>query len=233
MVQGADGGQCCGIKIQKPHFSRFSTSPRKADILTTEEIKALFVPKNFSSQTIYAMFLLCLSGGLRIGEARAVRRKQIFFERKALLVDGFCKSDGRRTVYNKKGSPEHPRFRVTLLPDFTLGELRAHIEAHGIEADDLLFTIGGAPIPNTSVRRYFLNAVKLAGIKTRGRKIVPHSLRYTYVTRMRRELPGEIVMKMVGHTSLEQTDYYTSRAALDETLAGLIGADTAADNLFT
>jgi hypothetical protein len=50
---------------------------------------------------------------------------------------------------------------------------------------------------------------------------------------MRRELPGETVMKMVGHTHLEQTDYYTDRRALEESIAGLIGANTAADNLFT
>jgi integrase len=50
---------------------------------------------------------------------------------------------------------------------------------------------------------------------------------------MRRELPAETVMKMVGHTSVEMTDYYTNRRALDESIAGLIGANIAADNLFS
>jgi hypothetical protein len=49
---------------------------------------------------------------------------------------------------------------------------------------------------------------------------------------MRRELSGETVMKMVGHTTIEQTDYYTNRNAIDESIAGLIGANTAVDNLF-
>jgi integrase len=222
-----------GLKIQKPQFPRFAINPHKADIFTTAELKALFVSENFFSDVIYTMFLLCLSGGLRIGEVRAVRCKQIFFDRKALLVDGFCKRDGRRMVYNKKGTPEHPRLRVTLLPDLTLGKLKDHIAAYGIGNDDFLFTEGGAPIPPDRARGFFFKAVKAAGIIVGDRKIVPHSLRYTYVTRMRRELPGEIVMKMVGHTTLEQTDYYTSRAAIDESIAGLIGADTAADNLFT
>lgn len=35
-----------------------------------------------------------------------------------------------------------------------------------------------------------------------------HSLRYTYVTKMRTLLSGEIVQKMVGHTSIEMTNYY-------------------------
>jgi hypothetical protein len=38
---------------------------------------------------------------------------------------------------------------------------------------------------------------------------------------------------MVGHLKPEQTDYYTNRRALDESIAGLIGANTAADKLFT
>jgi hypothetical protein len=37
---------------------------------------------------------------------------------------------------------------------------------------------------------------------------------------------------MVGHIAPEQTDYYTNRRALDESIAGLIGANTAAYNLF-
>jgi integrase len=65
-----------------------------------------------------------------------------------------------------------------------------------------------------------------------GRKLVPHSLRYTYVTRMRRELPVDTVRKMVGHSSIEMTDYYTNKAALDEAIDGLKGASGAADNLF-
>jgi hypothetical protein len=49
---------------------------------------------------------------------------------------------------------------------------------------------------------------------------------------MRRELPAETVMKMVGHTNVEMTDYYTDKRAIDESIAGLIGAASAADNLF-
>jgi hypothetical protein len=40
-------------------------------------------------------------------------------------------------------------------------------------------------------------------------------------------------MKIVGHLSVEQTDYYTNRRALDESIVGLTGANTAANNLFS
>jgi integrase len=72
-------------------------------VLTTAELNLLFIPENFKlprmeqgGDVFYTMFLLCLSGGLRLGEVRAVRRKQIFFDRKALIVDGFCKRNGTR-----------------------------------------------------------------------------------------------------------------------------------------
>jgi integrase len=228
------------LKIPKPHFDSFAVHPRKADVLTTAELNALFVPSNFrlprmedQAEVFYVMFLLCLSGGLRLGEVRAVRRKQIFFDRKALLVDGFCKSDGRRTTYNKKGSPENPRLRVTILPDFTLNKLAEHIAERGIGDDDFMFSENaGKPITKSRAEYVFKQALIKANINTEGRKVICHSLRHTYVTRMRRELPIETVQKMVGHIKPEQTDYYTNRRALDESIAGLIGANTAAENLF-
>jgi integrase len=229
------------LKIPKPAFDSFAVKPEKADVLTTDELKRLFVPENFSlprmgqaGEVFYTMFLLCLSGGLRLGEVRAVRRKQIFFDRKALIVDGFCKRDGRRTTYNKKGTPENPRLRVAMLPDFTLQKLSEHITAHPAGDDDFLFTeTASKPISQDRAQYVFEQALVAAKINTDNRKVVCHSLRYTYVTRMRRELPVETVQKMVGHLRPEQTDYYTNRRALDESIAGLIGANTAADKLFT
>jgi integrase len=92
-------------------------------------------------------FLLCLSGGLRLGEARGVRVKQIIFDRKVLIVDGFCKADGTRTAYNKKGSPENPKFRVVYLPDLTLGKIADWIKENSLEPDDYCFALEkGRPI---------------------------------------------------------------------------------------
>jgi integrase len=182
----------------------------------------------------YVMFLLCLSAGLRLGEIRAVRRKQIFFERKCLLVDGFMKRGLVRTNYNKKGSPENPRLRVAMLPDFTLKKLSEYLAAHPAGDDDYLFSESeGKPVSQDRAQWVFERAIAKAGIQKNGRKIVCHSLRYTYVTRMRRELPAEIVMKMVGHANVEMTDYYTNRGALDEAITAISGAMTAADNLFS
>jgi hypothetical protein len=47
---------------------------------------------------------------------------------------------------------------------------------------------------------------------------------------MRRELPAETVMKLVGHTTIGMTEYYNKRV-IDESLSGLAGADMAVQQL--
>ncbi|MDR0524992.1 MAG: site-specific integrase, partial [Spirochaetaceae bacterium] len=244
-----------GCKIQPPHFDWFRQESKKADIFTTGELKRLFVPENFPSRTLYLFFLLCLSGGLRLGETRAVRPKQILFERNALIVDGFCKEDGSRTTYNKTGSPDNPRFRIVLLPGFTTTQLAEYILENGISLEDFCFSIDGKPVKRAYAQYTFRLAMEKAGtirssveyrksdehkpggnvltssLMPDGRRLCVHSLRYTYVTRMRRELPAELVMKMVGHTKVDMTDYYTKKA-LEESLAGIMDAVGAVDNLF-
>jgi integrase len=71
-----------------------------------------------------------------------------------------------------------------------------------------------------------------AEIKINGRRLIVYSFRFTYVTFMRRELPAETVMKLVGHTTAGMTEYYNERI-IDESLSGLTGADTAVQKLLT
>jgi integrase len=245
-------------RVSKPAFQRFAINSRKADIFTTAELDRLFKPENFTSYQFYLFFLLCLSGGMRIGEVRAVRAKQIIFDRKVLIIDGFCRNDGIRTVYNKKGSPENPKFRLVYLPELTLGKMRDWITENKIGPEDYCFTTGGGkPIGREWAEIVFYRALQTAGFipllpkrekairgegqqkQTRarlkppdGRKLVPHSLRYTYVSRMRRELTAAELQPMTGHTSIEMVDYY-NRRVLDLALAALPdSALAAADTLF-
>jgi integrase len=168
-----------------------------------------------------------------MGEARALRPKQILFDRKALIVDGFVKGDGTRTNYNKKGTEEHPKFRIVPLPDVTLNLLKEHIEEHQVAQDDFIFK--GQKEPEKPITAFYVHdnlprIMEKAGIEISGRRLIVHSFRFTYVTFMRRELPAVTVMKLVGHTTIGMTEYYNKRI-IDETLSGLAGADTAVAKL--
>jgi integrase len=170
-----------------------------------------------------------------MGEARGLRPKQILFDKKALIVDGFVKSNGVRTNYNKKGTEEHPKLRIVPLPDITLNLLKGHIEEKRIVQDDFIFK--GQKEPNKPITTFYVHdnlerLIEKVEIKKNGRKLIVHSFRFTYATYVRREVPAETVMKLVGHTTIGMTEYYNKRI-IDESLAGLPGADMAIQKLLT
>jgi integrase len=224
-----------GSKVRTPEFPKFAKKGKKADIFSTDELNSLFKPENFPTHESYLFFLLSLGAGLRLGEAAAVRSQQVIFDYKALIVDGFCRPNGERMNYNKKGTEEHPKARVVPLSDLMAELLRAHIVQNNIGLGEFCFRSVrdyGRAIGFRYAGRVFASALVKAKIEGGGRKLVPHSLRYTYVTRVRRELPPEIVMKLVGHVSEGQTEYYNKKV-LDMTLKRLTGADQAVANLFS
>jgi integrase len=243
-----------GCKIQRPSFQRFAPNSKKADIFTTDELKRLFKPENFPSDLFYLFFLLCLSGGMRLGEVRAVRAKQFIFDRKIIIIDGFCKKDGSRTTYNKKGTPDNPRFRLVYLPDLTLDKMAGWIKTQNISPEDFCFTLDEKPVRQETAETAFYRALQKSGfiplpekrernkrgdgrkrqsrIRLKpldGRKLVPHSLRYTFVSRMRRELSAVELLPMTGHSSVGMIDYY-NRKALDLALQSLPRSGAAAAN---
>ncbi|MBQ0008737.1 MAG: site-specific integrase [Firmicutes bacterium] len=67
--------------------------------------------------------------------------------------------------------------------------------------------------------------------KPKVESLPPHSLRFTYITRMRRNCDGEIVQKLADHNSMEMTEYYT-RAAIPEMVEAAKPAIDAANKLF-
>lgn len=88
-------GQFWGCKVYKPNFPSIDKTPNKADIFKQGELERLFKRSNFSHDFFFLFFLCTLSGGLRLGETRALRAKQIVFERKAIIIDGFLKKKRR------------------------------------------------------------------------------------------------------------------------------------------
>ncbi len=220
------------IGIVKPPFPRFARNSKKADIFTTEELELLFDKSKWTNDRDYLALLCMVSFGLRMGEVRAIQLRQFIFDRNALVVDGFCKSNGERTNYNKKGSDEDKKWRVSFAPSSTILQIIDYVNKHNLCLDDFVFAHeDGRPLRREYLEDVFTRQLKKAGIEKGVRKLIPHSFRFTYVTRMRRELPAEVVQKLAGHSSVEMTDYYT-RAAIPEMVAALESAKPAADTLF-
>ena len=107
-----------------------------------------------------------------------------------------------------------------------------YVDSHYLSENDFIFQRDdGRPLRQEYLESVFHKVIEKAGIDTSDRKLCPHSFRFTYVTRMRRNVDAETVQKMVGHSSVEMTEYYT-RAAIPEMVAGLNPARQAVNMLF-
>ena len=210
----------CPRQIERPNFLSFVRNSKKCDVFYTEELNKLFLPENWETKDMYLFFLLTFNCGLRLGECRGLLVRQLFFEEKVLLVDGFCDRDGKRINHCKKGSENNKKMRIAPLSEKLIKELSEYIEENNKKPGDFLFSTEGKAINAEHARRVFYKALKKSGIKRENRKLVPHSLRFTYVTRMRRLLDIESTRKIVGHATPEMTEYYT-RSNLQDLIDGL------------
>jgi integrase len=182
---------------------------------------------------MYLFYLCCLTAGLRPGEGRGLRPKQILFNRKALMVDRFVKKNGVRTAYNKKRPREYLKLRIVPLPDLTLRLLKEHIERKHLKDNGFCFT--GKKDPSWSITEryiydYMARIIKKADIQVWDRKLALNSFRYTYAASIRRELSTGTVMKLVGRKYIGMMEFYNKRN-IDEALSGLTGVDKAVQKL--
>lgn len=221
-----------GISVIKPVFVRFHGTSKKSDIFTSSEISRIFDLKNFANDIDFILLLVTLGAGLRISEARALQTRQFMPEKQMIIIDGFMDRDSNvRNAYNKTGSGENPRWRVAILAKEAAVLLSAFIQKYEKTENDYLFLYCEKPYRIEYARSVFKRVLKIADIEINDRKLTLHSLRYTYVTRMRAVMTGDTVKKMVGHSSAEMTDYYT-RAELAESAQALLDFVPAADKFF-
>jgi integrase len=209
--------------------------PRKADIFTDGELERLFNSRIYGDSELYLFYLCCLTAGLRPGDARGLRPKQIMFDRAMLVVDGSIKKNGLRTAYNNRGHGEYWKLRLVPLPDLALSMLKEHVERKRLTDDDFIFAAKKEPFrPVTEhyVRDHMARIIREAGIQAQGRKLTLRSFRHTFINRIRRELPAGIVMKLAGRKFFGMTECYHKRGT-DESSAGITGADTAVEKLLT
>ena len=200
----------CDNPVSKPKFQRFARNSKKSDVFNNEELSILLSEKSWSNHELYLMFNLIAACGLRISELRAVRPCQFLFEKKILIIDGFCKTNGARTNYNKKGSDENRKLRCVPLPNKIIKLFKNYISEKCIPDDRLVFLRDdGTAYRRETLESIFKRTLPKIGIEVNDRKLTPHSLRYTYVTQMRSLVDVEKVRKLVGHNSLEMTEYYT------------------------
>lgn len=234
--------------IPVPQFPKFRRNSKKKDIFTVDELNTLFDEKlwiDYSNmryskhpqfdeghKAIYLLFLCCVKCGLRIGEGIGTRVNQFLFDEKVFVVDGFWRSNQLvRTTFNECGSDDDKKIRVAPLPEDLARIMRNYIFDMKLDPEDFVFQRYGKPIRKWLAEQWFRDILGKSGIEVGKRVLTPHSLRYTYITRMRRNVAGETVQKIAGHSSINMTDHYT-RADISGMVTAIQPAADAANELF-
>jgi integrase len=182
---------------------------------------------------------LITSTGLRSGEARAISPSQLIVtdgksiasmigqdgreiekplgktRRKTaygLIIDRMYNYVGKIVMHLKKGDEDdNPKLRVAVIPEKTVRYLKQWLAIRPLTGpQELLFSYDGRRIRTEYLEDRFAVGIKNAKISmANDRVLTPHSLRFTYNTKMRRRIPEDKLRAMIGHDMKSMTDYYT------------------------
>lgn len=185
--------------------------------LTQEELDKLFKTV-WEDRQAMIMCMLAAGCGLRHGEARAVRPKDI--------QDGILKVSQQWD--RGSGSFKPPKYnsvREVPVPARLQAEIAAYVQEKGIPLEGVL-SAGQIPT-RPKEREADLEALRAALVKigipekeqARNRRFLDlHALRHTYITRLRAgDVPDWQIMAVAGHKSLKMTDHYTHGKGSDYT----------------
>lgn len=172
---------------------------REARYLTPTEVRGLIdeLPPRYR-----AMVLLMAYGGLRIGEAAALRVGDVDFLRGRVYVRGNSVEVGGRLV---EGSPKGGGIRTVVIPRFIVEALSRHVAEFGEQDSEArLFTTElGNPIRQSRFRRtIFAPAAERAGLNP----LRVHDLRHTAVAMaIAAGYHPKAVQELAGHASITMT----------------------------
>jgi integrase len=217
-----------------PEFEPFKRTGKRQDVLSSEELAALFPydekelieiwkrPDDMrkESDEIALMFgtLFCVtaSAGLRSGEVRALHREQVNIPHSGLLIDRALDDQGLLGPL-KKATDTDPRSRAVIIPEITLKMLERWLERYQEtpQYPGLVFPYRGKPVANYYILDRFRFGLDRLGIEHEKRRLTVHCLRYTYNTRMKTILSGQVLRDFLGHRSAGMTDHYDNPILLE------------------
>lgn len=140
----------------------------------------------------YAIFLLMLRGGLRIGEVTALRLADLFLDevRPRLLVRG--KGSRERAIYLSAQAEEALRRYLAQRPQAT--------------SDFLFLSYLGDGLSTTAIHKRLMRYRTQAGLT-----LTAHQLRHTFANDLLcADVPVTTIQKLLGHRWLESTQSYVA-----------------------
>lgn len=209
-------------------YARIDTKSK--GILSMQEIRALFPntvdeiidvwsvnsTDRYETFQTAVMILVLLTTGMRSGEVRALQYHQRI-RPDVFLLNAMIDSDEKRVDHLKMGKNSDKKWRVAIMPEFTVRMLDAldTFPERANKQTDYVFEHKGDFVPKLRMAYKFKRVLNHIGIDAKARNISVHSTRFTYNSIMRREISGDDLRLMVGHSRPTMTDYYDKSTALD------------------
>jgi integrase len=227
-----------GVIEAIPDFEPFKRAGRRQDVLSGEELTALFPGDERELVSVWkrpddmrkeqdetalmfgTLFCVTVSAGLRSGEIRALHREQVSIPNSGMMIDRAVDDRGQIGPL-KKATKEDPRSRAVIIPEITMNMLKRWLE-RAPECPNypgLVFSYHGKPIANYYILDRFRYGLQNAGIDYESRRLTVHCLRYTYNTRMRTLLSEQVLREFVGHRSVAMTDHYDNPILMERLTA--------------
>lgn len=148
-----------------------------------------------------SLVLVLAYGGLRFGEAVALRRGRCDLLRKRLLISESATDIGGRLDW---GDTKTSRERTVSLPQFVVEELAAHLTSRPADPEALVWTApqGGPLRYGNFIKRVWKQAVEAAQLG----RLTPHELRHTAASLLIAEgASPKSVQAQLGHASITVT----------------------------
>ena len=177
-----------GILVESLHIERPQKDKKLPNVLSKDEVRALFeATRNLKHKTLFS---LIYSAGLRIGEALALKHKDLDFDR------------GLIHIKSAKGRKD----RYTLLSK-GFAELLQTYMAHYNPKVYLFEGRNGQPYTQVSARQVLKKSLREAGIQ---KYATLHTLRHSFATHLL-ESGTDIryIQELLGHNSPKTTMIYT------------------------
>jgi len=227
-----------GIIDSIPEFEPFKKSGRRQDVLSSEELTALFpydekelirvwkrpddmrIERDEIALMFGTLFCVTVSAGLRSGEVRALHKDQVSIPNSGLIINQAI-DDQDIIGPLKKATEDDPRSRAVIIPEMTLKMLERWLEhsPENLQYPGLVFSYRGKPISKWYILDRFNFGLDRLGIDHTKRRLTVHCLRYTYNTRMRTLLSEQVLRDFIGHKSEAMTDHYDNPILLERLAA--------------
>jgi integrase len=183
-----------------PTFTSASPKRERLDFLTFDEADRLLAA---AAPPLRLLLLLAIRTGLRLGELRALRWRDLHLDGGYLRVERSLTKAGF-------GSPKSGKARTVDLAHDLRDSLR-QLAQPPPRPDQLLFAQPtGEPLSEGNVYRSTRAAARAAGIE---RPIYPHLLRHTFASHcVMRGIPLAVVKEWLGHSESRTTERYAHLA---------------------